>query len=262
MRGFHGRTMGALSATHKYREEFEPLIPGHTFVPFNNIEKLGCALDDNTSAIVLEVVQGEGGVRPADKTYMQSVRSLCDERNVLLILDEVQTGFARTGKMFACEHMDVCPDIMTLAKAIAGGIPMGAVLCNNRISSSIGKHGSTFGGNPLACAASLATIEFIEEQGLADQADSKGRLIKQTIDIAALPGVREVRQMGLMIGIELKSKARPVIEALLEKNILVIPAGPTVIRLLPPLVITYEQIQQVVQKIIETMRAFHMAENN
>jgi acetylornithine/LysW-gamma-L-lysine aminotransferase len=259
MRGFHGRTMGALSATHKYREEFEPLISGHTFVPFNNIERLRNAVDENTAAIILEVVQGEGGVRPADHSYMQSVRRLCDERDVLLILDEVQTGFARTGKMFACEHMGICPDIMTLAKAIAGGIPMGAVLCNNRISSSLGKHGSTFGGNPLACAASLATIQFIEQQGLADQADKKGRLIKQNIDAAELSGVREVRQLGLMVGIELKSKAKPVIESLLEKNILVIPAGPTVIRLLPPLVITYEQIEQVVQKIIETLREFNAA---
>jgi len=261
MRGFHGRTMGALSATHKYRDEFEPLIPGHKFVPFNNFDKLRDAVGSDTAAVVLEVVQGEGGVRPADKSYMQSVRRLCNEQDILLILDEVQTGFARTGKMFACEHMEICPDIMTLAKAIAGGVPMGAVICNSRISSLVGKHGSTFGGNPLACAASLAAIRFIEEHKLADLADEKGRFFKERIDAASLSVVREVRQIGLMIGIELKSKAKPVIEVLLDKNILVIPAGPTVIRLLPPLVITYDQIEQVVQKIIDSLKEFQLSEN-
>ncbi len=259
MRGFHGRTMGALSATYKYRDDFEPLLPGHKFVPFNNFKKLCGALDDDTAAIVLEVVQGEGGVRPADKSYMQSVRRVCDEKNILLILDEVQTGFARTGRMFACEHMEICPDIMTLAKAIAGGVPMGAVMCSNRISSSLGKHGSTFGGNPLACAAALATIGYIEEHKLGDQATEKGRMIREYIDAASLPCVREVRQMGLSIGIELKMKARPVIEALLEKNILALPAGPTVIRLLPPLVITHDQIDRLVRRLVETISAFRLS---
>ncbi len=158
MRGFHGRSMGALSATFKYRQEFEPLIPGHSFVPFNKIDKLTAAVDDNTAAIVLEVVQGEGGVRLADREYLQQVRALCDERNVLLILDEIQTGFARTGSMFGCQTLGVSPDIMTVAKAMAGGFPMGAVLCSEKITSAAGKHGSTFGGNPLACAAASATL--------------------------------------------------------------------------------------------------------
>lgn len=254
MRGFHGRTMGALSATYRYRDEFEPLIPGHKFVPYNNFEKLSAALDSNTAAIVLEVVQGEGGIRPANRAYMQSVRRLCDETGVLLILDEVQTGFARTGKMFACELMDICPDMMALAKAIAGGVPMGAVLCNGQIASSLGKHGSTFGGNPLACAAALATIDVIEEQNLVERAKTMGQYFSKRFANTLPTSVREVRQVGLMIGIELKSKSRPVIQALLKKGILALPAGPKVIRLLPPLVITYEQLDIVVDKLVETLK--------
>ena len=249
MRGFHGRTMGALSATFKYRDEFEPLIPGNKFVPFNNLEKLSAAIDDNTAGIILEVVQGEGGVRLADQEYLQSVRELCDSQNILLIVDEVQTGFARTGKMFACEHSGVQPDIMTLAKAIAGGIPMGAVLCSDKISSALGKHGSTFGGNPLACAAGLANIDFIEQNNLAEQASQKGALFCELLETNRPAPIREIRHLGLMVGIELKSKAKPVLENLLARNILALPAGPTVVRLLPPLVITEEQLETVATAI-------------
>ncbi len=253
MRGFHGRTMGALSATFKYRDEFEPLLPGHRFVPFNNLEKLVRAIDDETAAILLEVVQGDGGVRPADNRYLQAVREICDTSGILLIIDEVQTGFARTGKMFACEHSGVQPDIMTLAKAIAGGFPMGAVLCNDRISPALAKHGSTFGGNPLACAAALATIGFIEDQALPEQARLKGRQLVGQLETGPLPGVREIRNLGLMVGIELKSKARPVIENLLRNRVLALPAGPTVVRLLPPLVITGEQLSEVADRIHQAL---------
>ena len=253
MRGFHGRTMGALSATFKYRDEFEPLLPGHRFVPFNNLEKLARVIDDETAAIILEVVQGEGGVRAADNQYLRSVREICDTRGILFIVDEVQTGFARTGKMFACEHSGVQPDIMTLAKAIAGGFPMGAVLCNDRISSALSKHGSTFGGNPLACAAALATIGFIEDQALPEQAQLKGRHLVDQLETGALPGVREIRNLGLMVGIELESKARPVIESLLQRRVLALPAGPTVVRLLPPLVITGEQLSEVARRIHQAL---------
>ena len=253
MRGFHGRTMGALSATFKYRDEFEPLLPGHRFVPFNNLEKLVRAIDDETAAIILEVVQGEGGVRPADNQYLQSVREICDTHGILFIVDEVQTGFARTGKMFACEHSGVQPDIMTLAKAIAGGFPMGAVLCNDRISPALSKHGSTFGGNPLACAAALATIGFIEDLALPEQAQLKGRHLVDQLETGPLPGVREIRNLGLMVGIELKSKARPMIESLLQRRVLALPAGPTVVRLLPPLVITREQLSEVARRIHQAL---------
>ena len=244
MRGFHGRSMGALSATFKYRQEFEPLIPGHSFVPFNNFAKLEAAVDDTTAAIVLEVVQGEGGVRPAEKAYLEQVRRLCDERGVLLIFDEIQTGFGRTGHMFACQGVGVVPDLMTLAKAMGGGFPIGTVLCSDKIASAAGKHGSTFGGNPLACAAANATIDFMVEHNLAEQARLRGAQFMEEID-QGLSVVREIRQIGLMIGIELKVKSRPVIEALMEQGILALPAGPTVVRLVPPLVISAEQISEV-----------------
>ncbi len=253
MRGFHGRTMGALSATFKYRDQFEPLLPGHRFVPFNNPAKLDEALDESIAAIVLEVVQGEGGVRPGAPGYFKHVQKTCDERGILLIIDEVQTGFARTGKMFACEHVDISPDIMTLAKAMAGGVPMGAVLCSDKIKSSLGKHGSTFGGNPLACAAALAAIDFIEKNHLATQAESRGRYLAEKLEKSCPASVREIRQQGLMIGIELKTRAKPVLSKLLEKHVLALPAGPTVIRLLPPLVVSEVQLDRVCDVLLEVL---------
>ena len=248
MRGFHGRSMGALSATYKYRQEFEPLIPGHRFVPYNNIEKMKSAIDDTTAAVVLEVIQGEGGVRPADHAYLEQVRALCDEHGILLIFDEIQTGFARTGALFACEHSGVEPDMMALAKAMGGGFPIGAVLCGDKITSASGKHGSTFGGSPLACAAANAAIDFILEQDLATRARELGDTFVAHFD-RELPAVRELRQTGLMIGIELKIKSRPVIEALLGHHILALPAGPTVVRLVPPLVISEAQIIKVAEAL-------------
>ena len=244
MRGFHGRSLGALSATFKYRQEFEPLIPGFEFVPFNNFERIKAAVNDNTAAVILEVVQGEGGVRPADPRYLEQVRTLCDDRGILLIFDEVQTGFARTGALFACQHAGVYPDIMTLAKAMAGGVPMGAVVCADTLVSAIGKHGSTFGGNPLACAAALATIDFMLEHDLAEQAKKKGHHLRHRLN-AELPVVRDIRQIGLMVGIELKCKSRPLLEQLMANRILALPAGPSVIRLLPPLVIDEPQLDTV-----------------
>lgn len=253
MRGFHGRTMGALSATFKYRDEFEPLLPGNRFVPFNNLEKLVASVDADTAGIVLEVVQGEGGVRPADVEYMQSVRRLCDEKGVLLIIDEVQTGFGRTGRMFACEHMQISPDMMTLAKAMAGGIPMGAVLCSDQITPALGKHGSTFGGNPLACAAALAAIGFIEENELSLAASENGAYFLELLQQRPSSKIRDIRQIGLMVGVELKAKSRPVIESLLKRRILALPAGPTVVRLLPPLVITRPQLETVASQLLEAI---------
>ena len=246
MRGFHGRTMGSLSATFKYRNEFEPLIPGHQFVPFNKMEKLQEAMNDSVAAVILELVQGEGGVRIADKTYLQSVQTLCRERGVLLIIDEIQTGFGRTGTMFACEQFGIQPDIMTLAKAMAGGLPMGATLCSDDIASAAGKHGSTFGGNPLVSAACCANIDYLLKHNLVSQAKQRGEYFVKQFSLKQSEVVREVRQIGLMIGIELKTKARPYIETLMEKGILVLPAGPTVIRLLPPLVISEQQLDELV----------------
>ena len=249
MRGFHGRTLGALSATFKYRDAFEPLLPGNSFVPLNNVEKLDAAVDDNTCAVLLEVVQGEGGVRPADAHYLQAARRLCTERGALLIIDEVQTGFCRTGKFFACEHFDLAPDMMCLAKGIAGGVPMGAVLCGESVSAGIGVHGTTFGGNPLACAAACATIDYMVEHDLAMRAENLGAEFSQQFPLDQLPSVRELRQIGLMIGIELKSKATPVLHALLNEGVIALPAGPTVVRLLPPLTIEEDDLRRVIDAL-------------
>ena len=177
MRAFHGRTMGALSATWRkeYRKPFEPLVPGFEFVPYNRLERMEQAVDEETAAVILEVVQGEGGVMPAAAGYLEGVQALCQERGALLILDEVQTGFGRTGRMFACEHHDVQPDLVCLAKAMAGGMPMGAVLIGQRVGPLPKKaHGTTFGGNPLACAAASAAIDFIESENLPQRAAELG----------------------------------------------------------------------------------------
>ena len=249
MRGFHGRTMGALSATHKHRDAFEPLLDGFAFVPFNNVERLRAAVGDGTAAVIVEIVQGEGGVRLGDAAFFAAAREFCDAHGALLVVDEVQTGFCRTGKFFASEHHGVRPDVLCLAKAMAGGVPMGAVLVGEKVPARIGMHGSTFGGNPLACAASLATIEVMERDGLAGQAQVKGARFADAFGRRKSPKVREVRRIGLMIGIELKEKARPYIEALMARGVLALPAGPTVIRLLPPLVIEDEALDEVAARL-------------
>lgn len=256
MKGFHGRTYGALSATYKkeYRDIFEPLVPGFSFAPYNNFEKLSELVDDDTAGIILEPVQGEGGINIGQKEYFQKVRKLCDEKNILLIIDEIQTGFCRTGKMFAIEHLGIEADMMTLAKSIAGGFPMGALLCSDKIQIEKGKHGSTFGGNPLACAAGIASIDFMLENKLWEQAEAKGKYFREKLEQHTLSKVRELRQIGLMIGIELKDKSQPVIIELLEKGVVTLPAGTTVLRLLPPLVISYEDLDSAIEKLVEVLK--------
>jgi len=246
MRGFHGRTLGALSATFKYRDAFEPLLSGCQFVPLNKLEKLDAAITEDTAAVLLEPIQGEGGVRPAHVEFLSAARRICDKRGALLIIDEVQTGFCRTGTFFACEALNLVPDLLCLAKGIAGGVPMGAVLCSDKIDVTVGVHGSTFGGNPLACAAALAAIGFMQENDLAAQAQSKGDYFTRHFEAKRPERVREVRQFGLMIGIELKEKATPYLQALLAQGVIALPAGPTVIRLLPPLVISESELDTVV----------------
>jgi acetylornithine/LysW-gamma-L-lysine aminotransferase len=253
MRGFHGRTLGALSATHNYRADFEPLLEGFAFVPFNNIDKLCDAVSNETAAVILELVQGEGGVRPADGEYLTAARDACDQRGALLIVDEVQTGFCRTGRMFACEHFGLRPDMLCVAKAMAGGVPMGAVLCGDAVKAAVGIHGSTFGGNPLACAAALATIEYMVEFDLAKQAAEKGAYFAERFEQATCDKVRELRYIGLMVGIELKEKAQPYLVRLVEQGVLALSAGTTVIRLLPPLVISFEELDTVVHALNEAL---------
>ena len=255
MKGFHGRTYGALSATYKkeYRDIFEPVVPGFSFVPYNNIEKLAEAVDDDTAGIILELVQGEGGINIGQKEYFQKVRELCNEKNILLIIDEIQTGFCRTGTMFAIEQYGIEADMMTIAKSIAGGFPMGALLCSDKIQIERGKHGSTFGGNPLACAAGIASIDFMLENKLWEQAEAKGKYFKEQLEKHELSKVREIRQVGLMIGIEMKEKSQPIILELLANKIVGLPAGTTVLRLLPPLVIGYEDLDIVINKLAKIL---------
>jgi len=247
MRGFHGRTLGALSATWepKYRDPFLPLVPGFSHVPYNKLEALEQAVDENTAAVLLEVVQGEGGVNLGQGDYLRGAQEICQRKGALLIIDEVQTGFGRTGKLFACQHYDLQPDLLALAKGIAGGLPMGAVLMGERIANiNPGVHGSTFGGNPLTCAAALATIAYILEQDLPGQAARKGAWALERLRRIPARLIREVRGLGLMIGIELRQKVTPYLKALMDEGVLALPAGTTVLRLLPPLVITEEELAQ------------------
>ena len=261
MRGFHGRTMGSLSATweKKYRQPFEPLVPGFSHVAYNNLPAMSEAVNENTAAVLIELVQGEGGVRPASPEYVAGLSQLCRERGALLIVDEVQTGFCRTGKMFACDHYDLTPDILCLGKAIGGGVPMGAAMFGPRAQKALpGSHGSTFGGNPLACAASLAAIRYMQEHHLADQAARKGQYFVGKLQQIASPKVREVRGLGLMVGMELKEKVQPYLTALMGQGVLALPAGRTVLRFLPPLVITEQQLNRVaeiLQVVLETTAA-------
>lgn len=256
MRGFHGRTFGALSATWRkeYRQPFEPLVPGFEFVPYNRLEPLEQVVDEDTAAVILEVVQGEGGVILGDGEYLRGVQALCQERGALFIADEVQTGFGRTGRMFACQHHDLQPDLMCVAKAIAAGLPMGAVLIGPRVGDLPKKaHGNTFGGNPLCCAAALATIRYIESENLPQRAAERGAQLLAGLQAIESPLIREARGLGLMVGVELKSKSAPYLTALAERGVLALPAGATVIRFLPPLVISAEDVDTVVERVAEVM---------
>jgi acetylornithine/LysW-gamma-L-lysine aminotransferase len=256
MRGFHGRTMGAVSATFtkKYRDPFAPLVPGFSYVPLNKIDKLDAAVTDKTAAVMLELVQGEGGVNLATAEYVAAARKLCDERGALLIIDEIQTGFGRTGKNFACEHFELQPDMVTVAKAIAAGVPMGATLLSAGINVQPGMHGTTFGGNPVACASALATLDVLTSEDLASQAREKGEYFEQQLLSQELSQVRSIRRLGLMIGIELKGKVQPVLEALMEAGVIALPAGATVLRLLPPLVIEKSQLDTVVEQLHKLLK--------
>jgi LysW-gamma-L-lysine/LysW-L-ornithine aminotransferase len=256
MRGFHGRTLGALSATwnRHYREPFEPLVPGFHHVPYNNVAALEEAVDSDTAAVILEVVQGEGGVHLAEPGYLEAVRDICRAKGALLIIDEVQTGLGRTGKMLAVEHSGVTPDLLCLAKSVAGGVPMGAVLIGREVGGfAPGVHGSTFGGNPLACAASVAALDAIRNERLPEQAAEKGAYVLSRLRDIQSPLIREVRGLGLMIGIELKRKVAPYLDGLLQRGVIALPAGLTVIRLLPPLVITIPQLDRVLEALEEVV---------
>jgi acetylornithine/LysW-gamma-L-lysine aminotransferase len=254
MRGFHGKTFGALAATwgSEYQQPFMPMLEGVAHVPYNNFPKLKDAVNADTAAAILECVQGEGGVRVGDKDYFRQVRDLCDSRGILFIIDEVQTGFGRTGTLFACEQFAE-PDLLCVAKSLAGGIPMGAVLCSEAVKVPMKSHTSTFGGNPLACAAALASLDVIEKEGLVEKARTLGEFFLKGLNDIRSNKIREVRGLGLMLGIELKEKAGPYVQALMEKGIIALLAGTNVIRLLPPLVITKEEVAQALSALKETI---------
>ncbi len=256
VRAFHGRTMGALSATYepKYREPFMPLVPGFSHVPYNNLEAMRNAVNEQTAAILIEAVQGEGGVHPGTHEYLLGVREIADGAGALLIVDEVQTGFARTGKWFAVQHSSVTPDLMTMGKAIAGGVPMGAVGIRDTVKNlGPGVHGSTFGGNPLACAAGIASLDEMQRLDLPQQAAEKGAYFMERLEEINAPVIREVRGKGLLIGVELKMKVAPFLRGLQAEGVLALPAGLNVLRFLPPAVITREQIDTVVEKTAKVL---------
>jgi acetylornithine/LysW-gamma-L-lysine aminotransferase len=248
MRGFHGKTMGALSATWgpEYRDVFGPLVPGFSHVPFNKPEALDDAITTETAAFIVELVQGEGGVRPATREFIAEAARVSRERGALLVVDEVQTGFCRTGTMFALEQYDVVPDILCLAKSIAGGLPMGAIAFSRAVGDLPKRsHSSTFGGNPLACAAAIAAIGEMRRLDLATHARERGAQLLDGLRAIHSDRVREVRGLGLLAGIELKENAGPTLKALQDEGVLALGAGPTVVRYLPPLVISAAQIDRV-----------------
>lgn len=258
MRGFHGKTLGSLSATwgKTYREPFEPLVPGFRFIPYDDTEAARHAITDATAAVIVEIVQGEGGVRPGSGEFFSELRRLCTERGALLIVDEVQTGFGRTGRMFAFEHHGVVPDILTLAKSVAGGLPMGVIAFGDTVGPMIKQsHTTTFGGNPLVCAVARAVLEYLVTAQIPRRAAELGEHFRAVLCRISSPRIREIRGLGLMIGIELKEKAGPYAQRLMEEGVLVLLAGNTVLRLLPPLTIEKAELDLVADRIAAVLSA-------
>jgi predicted acetylornithine/succinylornithine family transaminase len=247
---FHGRTLATLTATgqERHRTGFEPLLPGIRLVPYNDVAALAQAVNDTTVAVMLEPIQGEGGVITPAEDYLCRVRELCDRHELLLILDEVQTGIGRTGRLFAYEHAGITPDIVTLAKALGGGLPIGATLSRAAVSEAMepGSHGSTFGGNPIACAAATRTLETLLGEGLLENCERMGAYLADCLRALAarLPAIRAVRGQGLMLGMELDRPGRPLVEACLAEGLVINCTADRVLRFLPPLIITREEIDE------------------
>ncbi|WP_435196195.1 aspartate aminotransferase family protein [Natronomonas sp. EA1] len=253
-RGFHGRTMGALATTWKgkYKKPYEPLIGGVEFVPYGDAEAMEEAVDEETAAVILEPVQGEGGINPAPPEYLQSVRETTEDAGAAMILDEIQTGLGRTGTMWACEQSNVVPDILTSAKGLASGLPLGATLCPEWIADGAASHGSTFSGNPVVCAAAGATLGVLEEENLPAHAGDVGAYLREGLAERLGDEVRDVRGEGLMVGVEVKRGGNAILRDLaLEHQILALPAGRTVVRLLPPLVIDESHADSVADAIAD-----------
>jgi [amino-group carrier protein]-gamma-(L-lysyl/L-ornithyl)-L-glutamate aminotransferase len=256
-RGFHGRTFGALSATAKaaFREPFAPLVPGFTHVAFNDAGAVAQAVSERTAGVIVEVVQGEGGVHVADRAFLDALREVCTASGALLVVDEIQTGLGRTGRWFAGEHFDLTPDILVLGKTLGGGIPMGATIWREQLGTiPAGSHGSTFGGGPLPCAAGRAVLKVMADESLPERASQLGARAVERLRAGAPRVVREIRGLGLMIGIELRSKVGPVLGRLMERGVWALPAGMNVLRLLPPLVIEESDLDRGLDVILRTLQ--------
>ena len=260
MRGsYHGKSFGALSLTFspKYRKAFAPLVERVSFSPFGDIEALRSTVDDDTACVIMEPIQGESGINVAPDGFLQDARRLCDERGILLIFDEIQAGLGRTGRLWACQHWDTAPDILCLAKGIAGGVPMGATLTRSDILASIskGEHSSTFGGNPLSCAAGIASLEAITQDGLVKNSERMGAAF--AAGLAELksrhPIIREVRGKGLMIGVELRFDVREILMDLIRRGVLMLYSGRNVLRMLPPLVISEGEVARTLHALDEAL---------
>ena len=263
---FHGRTLATLAATGraKYREGFQPDMPGFKFVPFNDLSAAEKAVGPKTAAIMLEAVQGEGGILPADPEYLQGLRKLCDEKDLLLLCDEVQCGMFRTGTFCAWQQYGVKPDVFTLAKALANGVPIGAFVCGEKLEDVLqaGNHGTTFGGNPLACAAALAVQKTVDQDGIADNVVAMGGYLREKLE--RLPKefdcVRGVRGRGLMLGVVLDFPASKILPLLLKKGLVALSAGETTLRLLPPLIVRKEDCDKAVRVIRAALKEYSKGE--
>lgn len=259
-RSFHGRTLATLTATgqEKFHKGYEPLMPGFKYVPFNDIGAVKNAIDSKTCAVMLEPIQGEGGVNCPSEGYLKALREICDKKGLLLIFDEVQVGMGRTGKLFAYEHDEVEPDMLTLAKSLAGGVPIGALLIKRGIADSFkpGDHASTFGGNPLATAAGVAALTTILEEGMLENCQKMGDyFISQLEEIKKkFPFVKEVRGKGLILGMELKIDGGSIVKEMLKKKILINCTMGNVLRFLPPLIVTKEEIDRVIKTLEEVFQ--------
>ena len=252
---YHGKSFGALSITFnpKYRKSFAPLVEKVAFASFGDMESLRGVVDEDTAFVILEPIQGESGINVAPDGFLQQVRKFCDERGILLIFDEIQAGLGRTGRMWACEHWETSPDILCLAKGIAGGVPMGATLVRPDILAAVskGEHSSTFGGNPLSCAAGMAALESLTTDGLIQNSQEMGKILMEGLEKlkAKHPIIREIRGMGLMIGVELKFEVRDILMNLINEGVLMLYSGRNILRLLPPLVISEDEIAKVLQRL-------------
>lgn len=261
---FHGRTMATLSATgnRKVRAGFEPLLRGFSRIPFNDLDAVRHAAtnDQNVVAILVEPVQGEGGIKIPDEGYLAALREICDDNGWLLMLDEIQTGLCRSGKWFAHQHAGIVPDVMTLAKALGNGLPVGACVVNNPASHVFGpgNHGSTFGGNPLASATALTVLDVLERDNLAERASQSGALLKDLLAdaLSGKPGVKEVRGVGLLLAIELDNPCGELVMRAADKGLLINVTADTVIRLLPPLVASDSEIREMAARLIPLVEEF------